>query len=373
MSTPSSAPEQSSGTFPRREGWLHEAVATPETTLPAQMGKVFGYLKGMHATYLIDIGAKLGLFRRLAASPDGLQPEALASELGLDLGSVRRWCDTACALELLDYDPTSGYRLAPFMDQVLGNPDGTFYLGAFPDVHLMFARDYARLPELFRTGGTYSYQEHDQEFLRSVAEVTQVLPRMFLGAVMPKLPDLETRLNDGALLLDVGCGAGYAMTAFAERYPNVRCIGVDVEPTSIQMAQEHIQQRGLNDRVEARLVDGAALPAELIGTVDLVTMFLVLHEIRPEHKERVLAQCAQALRPGGLMLVFDERYASSPPELRDPTQIFAVMAQWYEGHWGNVINTREEIHALLSGAGLRPVDETSLSRFYIVTAEKPAS
>ena len=105
----------------------------------------------------------------------------------------------------------------------------------------------------------------------------------------------------------------------------------------------------------------------------LIFAFLVLHEIRPEHKERVLAQCAQALRPGGLMLVFDERYASSPPELRDPTQIFAVIAQWYEGHWGNIINTREEIHALLDGAGLRPVDETSLSRFYIVTAEKPAS
>ena len=163
------------------------------------------------------------------------------------------------------------------------------------------------------------------------------------------------------------------MIDFAERYPNIRCIGVDVEPSSMAMAQENIRARGLSDRVEARLVDGNALPPELVGAVDLVTMFLVLHEIRPEHKASVLAQCAQALRPGGLMLVFDERYASSPPELRDPSQIFAVMAQWYEGHWGNIINTREEIHALLDGAGLRPVDETSLSRFYIVTAEKPAS
>jgi hypothetical protein len=35
-----------------------------------------------------------------------------------------------------------------------------------------------------------------------------------------------------------------------------------------------------------------------------------------------------------------------------------------------VVNTREEIHALLAQQGLAVVDETSLSRFYIVTAAK---
>jgi len=47
------------------------------------------------------------------------------------------------------------------------------------------------------------------------------------------------------------------------------------------------------------------------------------------------------------------------------------MAQWYELTWGNIVSTREEIHALLARPGLQIVDETSLSRFYIVTAEIP--
>ena len=372
MST-SPSPRQPTTAFPQREGWRHEAVTTTETALPAQMAKVFGYLKGMHATYLIDLGAKLGLFQRLAAAPDGLTPEALATELGFDLSFIRRWCDTACALELLDYEPASGYRLAPYMDQVLGQPDGTFYLGAFPDVHLQFARDYALLPELFRTGGTYSYQEHDEAFLRSVAEVTQVLPRMFLGAVMPKLPNLEARLQEGALVLDVGCGAGYAMLDFAERYPSVRCIGVDVEPTSIRMAQQHIQQRGLSDRVEARLVDGAELPGRA-GRGRRSRDDVPGAARDPPRAQGAGAGAVRAGPPSGRPDAGLRRAVrEQPAELRDPAQIFAVMAQWYEGHWGNIINTREEIHALLNGAGLRPVDETSLSRFYIVTAEKPAS
>ncbi len=84
----------------------------------------------------------------------------------------------------------------------------------------------------------------------------------------------------------------------------------------------------------------------------------------------MVKQCAQALRPGGQLVIFDERYPSGPDELRDPSVIFAVMAQWYEMTWGNRINTRAEIHDLLAQHGFRALDETSLSRFYIVTAEK---
>lgn len=366
MTTPSETP----GSARNHGPWTREAVTSPETTLQAQMGKVFGYLNGLHATHLIDVGAKLGLFGRLAKAPAGLTPEALAVEVGLHLEYIRCWCETACALELLDYQPASGYRLAPFMDEILGRPEATFYLGSFPEAHLLIARDYAHYPKLFSSGGVYSYQDHDGSLLRGVAEALRTLPRMFLGAVLPNLPGLRERLEAGAAILDVGCGGGYAIVEFAERYSKVRCVGIDVEPTSIRMAQELIHFRGLGDRVEARQLDGAVLPPDFAGAFDLVTTFLVLHEIRPDLKESVLKQCVRALRPGGQLLLFDERYPSSPVELRDPSQIYAVMAQWYELTWGNIINTREGIHALLARQGLRVVDETSFSRFYVVTAEK---
>jgi cyclopropane fatty-acyl-phospholipid synthase-like methyltransferase len=301
-----------------------------------------------------------------------MTPDALAAAAGLHVPYVRSWCETACGLELLDYDPAAGYRFAPFMDELLGQPEATYYLGRFPNAHFQVARDYARYPDLFRSGGVFPYQQHDQAFFRSIAEGLQTLPRMFLDAVLPKLPDLAARLESGARILDLGCGGGYAIVAFAERYPNVRCVGIDVEATSIGLAQELIRERGLEDRVEARVIDPAAWPPEFSGAFDLVTTFLVLHEIDPRLKDAVIGLCAGALRPGGQVLIFDERYPSSPDELRDPAQIFAVMAQWYEVTWGNVVNTREEIRALLERQGLRLRDETSLSRFYIVTAEKPA-
>jgi SAM-dependent methyltransferase len=356
------------GQRPRSEAWRREAVISPATTRGAQMAKVFGYLNGLHASYLMELGVRLGLFARLAGTPAGRHPADLAADLELDAGYVRCWCETACALELLDYEPAAGYRLAPYIDELLGRPEATFSVAGFPAVHLQFGRDYLRYPELFRSGGTQPYAEHDPSFLAAVAGATATLPRMFCEAILPTLPDLQARLERGAAILDVGCGAGHALVTLAERFPGARCVGIDIEPVSVAMAERLIRQRGLDGRVEARLLDGDGWPADLAGGFDLVTTFLVLHEIRPDGKAAVLAGCAEALKPGGALLLFDERYPSGPGELRDPTQVFAVMAQWYETTWGNVLNTREEIAELLAGAGLTPLQETALSRFYIVVA-----
>ena len=206
--------------------------------------------------------------------------------------------------------------------------------------------------------------------LESVATATVSLPRMFLQLVLPNLPGLEKRLRDGCTLLDLGCGGGSAIVEFATRFPTVRCTGVDLEPKSIHLAQELIRDRDLGDRVKAILLDGAELPPEMESAFELVTSFLVLHEIHPDKKEAVLEQCARALKPGGQMLLFDEQYPGSPQTLRDPNLAFSVIAQWFEMTWGNVVNTKDEIHALLAGSRFKIVEETNLSRFYVVVAER---
>ena len=352
----------------RTDAWREGSVETGETTLTGQMAKVLGYIKGLHATHLIMLGTTLGLFDALAERGSAT-PSELARATRLHRPYVRVWCEASCALELLDYDPTRGYRFAPFMDQTLGDPAAAFSLRHFPATHLMLARDYETYPALFASGHSHPYGAHDEAFLDEVATALDVLPRMFLTAVLPDLPDLEAKLEAGAKILDVGCGAGAAIVEFAQRFPKATCVGQDIEPTSIAMAEERIARHGLGDRVSTRLIDTGAWPDDLTdGSFDLVMSYLVLHEIDPMFKVDVLRESARALAPGGYVLIFDERYPSAPAGLRDPTQIFAVMAQWYEVTWGNIVNTREEIEQMLEEARLRAVHETALSRFHIVVA-----
>src|SRR5690606_22064767 len=106
------------------------------------------------------------------------------------------------------------------------------------------------------------------------------------------------------------------------------------------------------------------------GIYDIVTSFLVVHEIDPRLKPKAFADIARALKPGGSFLIFDEAYPETDHDLRQMPRRFAALAQWYEVTLGNRVNTRSELLGLCEGAGLAVVAESSFSRFHIIVARK---
>ena len=164
--------------------------------------------------------------------------------------------------------------------------------------------------------------------------------------MLPRLPSLNARLQDGGRLLDVGCGGGWAMVQIAERFPATSCVGIDVEPYSIELARRLIAERDLTGRCEARLQRVDELEED--DAYDVVTSFLVVHEIAPEAKPSAFAAVARALKPGGAFLVFDEAYPETDAALQTMPARFAALAQWYEVAWGNVVDTRTRLHDLLT-------------------------
>ncbi len=337
------------------------SVQADGPTRAEQTTKIFRLLKGMHSTHLIDIGVKLDFFEKTAdAGPSGLTARELAAECKTHADYTQIWCQAAAGLELLETfepaahstrDPATRYVLAPFMDELLAKKDGNYYLGGFPAVHLELARDYKRVPELFRTGKIFPYQKHEKRFFLSIAEGLKTLPRIFLALILPEFPDLKRRLEEGANVLDIGCGGGYAVVEIAKNFPQSTCLGVDIEPNSITMARRLIRKNKLQKRVRVVLVRGNRSYGRG-GSFDLATLFLVLHEISPKMKQRVIDSAARALSPGGTLLIYDEAYPETMSELKSEPQIFAVMAQWYVGTWGNVINTKLEIKEMVLRAGL---------------------
>jgi SAM-dependent methyltransferase len=335
------------------------------TILTDQTARIFGYLRGLHATHFLEVGTRLGLFRALAEGPRTALE--LAAALGLHEPYVQGFCEMGYHIEVLDRDGEA-YRLAPEMDRLLARPDDPYYLGGFPRVHLSVSRDYARYPELFRSGGVHPYQAHERDFLEDVAGATRMLPGLLLEMLAPRMPSLVVKLMSGGRVLDVGCGAGHALIAFAERFPRCHGVGIDIEPVSAALARERIRARGLEDRLQVHESWEAA--GATAGAFDLVSQFLVLHEIRPELKQDVLDRCAAALVPGGLLVLFDECRPQDETTARHPVLGFATVAQWFELVWGNVINTRAEILDMIRRAGLEPLEDVELSRFRILTARR---
>jgi SAM-dependent methyltransferase len=338
----------------------------PEPTLADQVTRLYELVAGYHATNLLEVARELGVWEALTRDP-GLTSEELAARLGTQPFYTDVLCRTAFCFGLLDRDG-AGWRMAPHFDQILGNPESSFYLACAPRVHMVLADDYPRYPGHFRAGTTRPYQEHDQAFMREVAEALKTVPRIFLDLVLPRLPALGARLERGGRVLDVGCGAGWALVQLAERFPAISLVGIDVEPYSVELARRLIEERALSDRCQARLQSVDRLGED--GAYDVATSFLVVHEIPPDLKAAAFAAVARALKPGGHFLIFDEVYPETDEMLRAMPTRFAALAQWYELTWGNVVDTRSALHGYCRAAGLEVAEETEFSRFHIVLAAK---
>lgn len=340
-----------------------------EPTRPEQVTKLYDLIAGYHATHLLEIGRVLGVWEAITARP-GITSDALATQLKTDPFYMDVLARTAFAFELVDRDgpDRQGWRMAAHFDEILGTPDSTFYLGTAPGVHFAVGADYADYVRRFHEGTRVPYQQHGEEFMQAVADGLKALPRIFTDLVLPRLPMLQARFEAGARVLDVGCGGGWALVQLAERFPKVTCVGVDNEPHSIELAQRLIKERGLDARCEARLMEAQRLAED--GAYDVATSFLVIHEIDPTQKVAAFAAVARTLKPGGQFVIFDETYPATDAELRTMPTRFAALAQWFELTWGNRLNTKTELDELCRGAGLRIVEETTFSRFYIGIAEK---
>jgi SAM-dependent methyltransferase len=342
---------------------------TDGPTLADQVSKLYDLVAGYHATHLLEIARELGVWEALTKSP-GLPSSELADALRTDAFYTDVLCRTAFSFGLLER-ADSGWRMAPHFDQILGNPASSFYLARAARVHMAVGEDYSQYVRHFRAGTSSSYQHHGEEFMREVAEGLKALPRIFFDVVLPRLPEFGARLQAGGRVLDVGCGGGWALVQIAERFPETTCVGIDVEPYSIELARRLIEEQQLTDRCEVREQSVDQLDEE--GEYDVATSFLVVHEIPPALKRPAVAAIARALKPGGFFLVFDETYPETDEALQTMPTRFAALAQWYEMTWGNVVDTRSALHQICAAAGLRVTEETAFSRFSILVAAKEQS
>jgi len=136
-------------------------------TLADQVSKLYDLIAGFHTTHLLEIARELGVWEALTERP-GLSSAELAGRLGTDAFYTDVLCRTAFSFGLLARDG-EGWRMGPHFDQILGDPESSFYLALAPKVHMVIGDDYRDYVGHFRAGTTRSYQEHDEAFMREVA------------------------------------------------------------------------------------------------------------------------------------------------------------------------------------------------------------
>jgi len=276
--------------------------------------QVWNYKQGEMVSLLIHLGDRLGLYRSMRdAGP--LSSIDLAERTGFHERWVREWLQGQGAAGLLVWHDDDTFELSPAAAAVLADEDGSLFFaaGAFGSPP---AADYVEdLAAAFSTGVGLPYDRQGPAGAHRTERMLGPWSRLALvPRILPTLEGVVDKLDAGATVADVGCGAGVALVAMAQRFPHAHLHGYDISTHAIDRAIEVVTAAGLSN-VELHLAGADALPTD--PTFDLVLTFDCLHDMTDPSE--TIAAIRRAIRPDGTWLVKDIRCAPRPRDnLKNP-------------------------------------------------------
>jgi SAM-dependent methyltransferase len=266
----------------------------------AFVGKVLGDTVGMGVTILATLGDRLDLFKNLMTGP--ATSAELAARADINERYAREWLMGMTCAGYLDYQPATGsFALPPEHMSVLTQEAGPVFFGG---VHQELAGacglmgSLSPLVDAFRRGGGVPQSAYDDNMWEGMTRFTNGwFENLLVQQWIPAMPRVQTLLERGADVADVGCGHGRAILRLAHAYPNSRFTGYDAFEPSVARARSEAAD---GQRVRFELAD---VSNGLPGEYDIITTFDVVHDaVDPR---RLLRSIRQALRPGGAYVCVD--------------------------------------------------------------------
>jgi trans-aconitate methyltransferase len=123
--------------------------------------------------------------------------------------------------------------------------------------------------------------------------------------MLPMMGDLADRVAaPGARMLDIGTGVGALAVDFAEVFPHLQVLGIDI----LDLARQAIAASAVADRVTVRKQDIAGLTDD--AGFDLA--WLPAPFIPQQALQASLPRVIAALRPGGWLMVGHGKFGGTP-------------------------------------------------------------
>ena len=334
--------------------------------------QVWSYKQGEMVALLIHLGDRLGLYRAMTGTGP-VRATELAERTGLHERWVTEWLRGNAAAGLLSWGDDDRFELTPAGAAVLADEDNSLFFaaGAFgsppaPD----FVDDLA---DAFRTGLGLPYDRQGPAGVHRTERMLGPWTRLALvPRILPALEGVEAALDGGGMVADVGCGAGVAVVALAQRFPHAEIHGYDSSRHAIERAGRLVADAGV-ENVVLHHAGADALPDD--PTFDFVLTLDCLHDMtRPEDS---IAAIRHAIAADGTWLIKDIRCA--PIAKDNLTNPMAAMMYGFSIASCMSSALSEPGGAGLGTLGLHPellsrlCSEAGFSRFHIHDFDEPAN
>ncbi|MFF4655701.1 methyltransferase [Streptomyces sp. NPDC001381] len=280
--------------------------------------EIVGTLMEVRKAAVIRAAVELGVFEHLAGEP--VDAETVARAVGADPRGTRI---LLCALAAIGVLRGEGGRftLPPDLVKALVPAEGNYeYIGAAVRLTSTDAewQGLARLAEAVRHGGSVldiGLENPEAAYLEEWAELAAGgSDTIALAGRTAEVLRPWTRTRPRLSVLDLACGPGWYGYALAAANPGSRVHGVDF-PHILPYAERNARERGIADRVT--FTAGDMFEVELGGPYDVALVAGVLHHFSAGRVRALLGRLAEAVVPGGRLVISAPVISDSDPA-RDP-------------------------------------------------------
>jgi len=265
----------------------------------------------------------------IASRPIGAEVDEAIAERVSDPQALPEDLDERLAHMEAQLADVPGYTVQKLMGDWHGRMHGRLSAQAFEEIEDDLAEAFAAAekgpasltlnPELdppaywdgvhfHRTTGGWEGHPH-MGYIHGEIIHKKIVGRFFPGGIFQQRRDVAAMAprEDYARILDMGCSSGHYTTALAETYPSAQIYGVDLSARMLEHAWRTANANGWNWILSQQAAEATNFED---GAFNLVTSYIILHEMPAEAITRLFAEAYRLLEPGGDMLMSDvTRYA----------------------------------------------------------------
>lgn len=261
---------------------------------------------GFRQSRIILTAVELGIFTHLN---DGAQSsEEIAAVLGSHPRATDRLLNALTSMGLLRKEDamfsntaTASLHLVRGEKAYMGNIEHSIHLWTF----------WSDLTEAVRSGAVATRTklvERDEQWGEAF------IAAMHYRALTQAPDDINLiDFHDASRVLDVGGGSGAFAMAMIKVKQDLRATVFDL-PGIIPITRRYIEEAGLTHRIDT--VAGDYLVDPLPSAYDIVFLSAIVHSNAPDENALLIRKCADALNPGGTVIVQDfimEEDRTRPP------------------------------------------------------------
>lgn len=275
-------------------------VEPDQAKLQEFMGLLIGQMTGAAAVFGILLGDELGLYRALVGSGP-LSADVLADATGCNRRLVREWLDGQAATKLVSYDAlTDSYQLSPEAALALADDSSPVFVARGMNGFATFFLDFDKIVAAYRSNGALRWADHHPRLFDGTEWFFRTGYRAYLTTSwLPALEGVDTKLQSGARVADVGCGHGASVVVMADAYPNSEFWGFDFHQPSIDVARQRAADAGVSERTHFEV----ATAKSYSGAFDVICFFDCLHDMGDP--VGIARYALEHLAPGGTVMLVE--------------------------------------------------------------------